>query len=94
MIVHFVDIGGIVDHHCLEVIVCSVDASLITSRGKLHMINFVSGFFEGFLKYEWVRVMMFNTTFNNLSALLVEETRVPRETNELPPVTDNLYHLL
>jgi hypothetical protein len=38
--------------------------------------------------------MMFNTTFNNISVLLMEETRVPRETNELPPVTDNLYHLL
>ena len=25
MIVHFVDIGGIVDHHCLEVIVRFVD---------------------------------------------------------------------
>jgi hypothetical protein len=26
-----------------------------------------------------VRVMVFNTTFNNISVLLVEETRVPRE---------------
>ena len=25
LIVCFVDIGGIVDHHCLEVIVCFVD---------------------------------------------------------------------
>jgi hypothetical protein len=25
VIVCFVDIGGIVDHHCLEVIVCFVD---------------------------------------------------------------------
>jgi hypothetical protein len=27
VIVHFVDIGGIVDHHCLEVIVHFVDIS-------------------------------------------------------------------
>jgi hypothetical protein len=30
-----------------------------------------------------VRVMEFNTTFNNISVLLVEETRVPREYNRL-----------
>jgi hypothetical protein len=35
----------------------------------------------------WVRVMVFNATFNNISVklwwsvLLVEETRVPEETN-------------
>jgi hypothetical protein len=38
-----------------------------------------------FIKFIWVRVMVFNTTFNNISAiprwsvLLVEETEVPAE---------------
>ena len=38
--------------------------------------------------------MMFNATFNNISViswqsvLLVEEIRVPRETTDLPQVTD------
>ena len=40
--------------------------------------------------------MMFNTTFNNISAiswrpvLLVDETRVPRENHDLSQVTDKL----
>jgi hypothetical protein len=40
--------------------------------------------------------MMFNTTFNNISAiswrpvLLVEETGVPRENHDLSQVTDKL----
>ena len=29
MVVSFVDIGGIVDHHCLEVVVCFVDIGRI-----------------------------------------------------------------
>ena len=47
-----------------------------------------------------VRVMVFNTTFNNisvilwLSVLLVEEARVPEETTDLSPVTDKLYHII
>ena len=41
-------------------------------------------------------VLVFNTTFNNISVitwqsvLLVEETRVPRETHDLQQVTDKL----
>jgi hypothetical protein len=48
-----------------------------------------------------VRVMVFNATFNNISAiswqtdLLVEETRVPRKKNtDLPQVTDKLYNIM
>jgi len=42
--------------------------------------------------------MVFNATFNNISAiswhsvLLVEETGVPRENHR--PVTDKLYHIM
>ena len=52
---------------------------------------------------EWylrVRVLVFNATFNNISAiswlsvLLVKETRVPGETTDLPQVIDKLYHIM
>jgi hypothetical protein len=45
-------------------------------------------------------VMVFNTTFNNISViscrsvLLVEETGVHRENHDLPQVTDKLYHIM
>jgi hypothetical protein len=45
-----------------------------------------------------VRVMVFNTTFNNISViswqsvLLVEETGVPRENHR--PVASQIYHIL
>ena len=44
--------------------------------------------------------MVFHATFNNISViswrsvLLVEETGVPRETTDLPHVTDKLYHIM
>jgi len=44
--------------------------------------------------------MVFNATLNNISVtawwsfLLVEETGVPRETTDLPQVTDKLYHIM
>ena len=44
--------------------------------------------------------MVFNATFNNISAILwlsvlsVKETRVPGETTDLPQVTDKLYHIM
>ena len=47
-----------------------------------------------------VRVIVFNTTFNNISVislwsvLLVEDTRVPGENIDLPQVTDKLYHIM
>jgi hypothetical protein len=45
------------------------------------------------------RVMVFNATFNKCqlyrgSVLLVQETGVPRETTDLPQVTDKLYHIM
>jgi len=49
---------------------------------------------------EKVRVMVFNATFNNISAiswwsvLLVGETGVHGETTDLSQVTDQLYHML
>jgi hypothetical protein len=45
-------------------------------------------------------LLMFNTTFNNISViswrsvLLVEETGVPVENHHLPKVTDKLYHIM
>jgi hypothetical protein len=47
----------------------------------------------------WVRVIVFNAIFNNISVilwqsvLLVEETRVPRENHRISQVTDKLYHI-
>jgi hypothetical protein len=38
VIVHFVDIGGIVDHHCLEVIVHFVDIGGIVDHHCLEVI--------------------------------------------------------
>ena len=44
--------------------------------------------------------MVFNATFNNisviswLSVLLVEETRVPGKTTDLPQETVKLYHIM
>ena len=38
MIVRFVDIGRIVDHHCLEMIVCFVDIGGIVDHHCLEMI--------------------------------------------------------
>jgi uncharacterized protein YrrD len=38
MIVRFVDIGGIIDHHCLEVIVCFVDIGGLVDHHCLKVI--------------------------------------------------------
>ena len=38
MIVCFVDIGGIVDHHCIEVIVCFVDIGGIVDHHCIEVI--------------------------------------------------------
>ena len=48
----------------------------------------------------WVRVIVFNATFNNISVilwrsvLLVKETGVSGETTDLSQVTDKLYHIM
>jgi hypothetical protein len=56
---------------------------------------------NSFDKYIWVRVMVFNATFNNISVILwrsvflVEETGVHGEkTTGLSQVTDKLYHIM
>ena len=38
--------------------------------------------------------MVFNTTFNNISVLMVEETGVSGENHNLSQVTDKFYHLM
>ena len=48
----------------------------------------------------WFGFMVLNATFNYISAiswrsvLLVEETRGPGKTTDLPQVTDKLYHIM
>jgi hypothetical protein len=57
------------------------------------MIIFVSGL-------AWFGFMVFNASFNNISAiswrsvLWVEETGVPGKTIDLQQIIDNLYHIL
>ena len=50
-----------------------------------------------------IRVRVHKTTFNNISVIswlsvlfvpLVEETRVPEKTSDLPQVTDKHYHII
>ena len=48
----------------------------------------------------WFKVMVFNATFNNISAiswrsvLLVEETEYLKKTTDLSQTTDKLYHIM
>jgi hypothetical protein len=39
-------------------------------------------------------VMVFNTTFNTISVLLIEETGVPGKNTDMPLITDNLYYIM
>jgi hypothetical protein len=39
----------------------------------------------------WVRVMVFNATFNNVSVIFVE---YPEKTTDLLQVTDKFYHII
>ena len=41
-----------------------------------------------------VRVMVFNTTFNNISVILVEETRIYGENHRPVKVTEKLYSVV
>ena len=64
------------------------------SRQKIYLIK------EVLFSNTGVKVMMFNATFNNISAiswlsvLLMEKTAVPRENHGLSQVTDKLYHIM
>jgi hypothetical protein len=48
----------------------------------------------------WFMIMVFNTTFKNISViswqlvLMVEETGVHEKTTDLSYVTDKLYHIM
>jgi cytochrome b561 len=54
-------------------------------------VNFIGG---------RVKVMVFNTTFSNISViswqsiLLVEEQEYPEKSTDMPQVTDKLYHIM
>jgi hypothetical protein len=73
----------------LTLIKCQVQDS--PSYSKIVQIGTIDGL---------VWFMVFNAAFNNISViswrsvLLVEETGVPRETTDLPQVTDKLYHIM
>ena len=41
-----------------------------------------------------IRVMVSNTTFNNITVLLVEEPEYLEKTTELPQVTDKLDYIM
>ena len=64
-----------------------------------HYIQFAKVVEEAVVSYR-VRVMVFNSTFNNISGvpwrsvLLVEETRAAGKTTDLPQATDKLYHIM
>ena len=46
------------------------------------------------LSGDWVRVMVFNATFNNISAISWQSVLLVVKTNDLPQVTDKLYHIM
>ena len=81
MIVHFVDIGGIDDHHCLNFLFIIVD--LVMGRAVYQLFKSI---FQPYYNYQTYQegsglgVMVFNATFNNISViswwsvLLVDET--------------------
>ena len=62
----------------------------------LSVTNIISALYDSGLQ---VRVMVFNATFNNISAiswrsvLLVEETENPEKTTDLQQFIDKLYHI-
>ena len=67
----------------------------------LKALHSISMFLFLIIRLVWLQimVMVFNTTFNNISIiswrsiLLVEETAVPAENTDLPQVTDKLQHI-
>ena len=43
----------------------------------------------------WVRVMVFNATFNNISVISYwwRKPEYPQKTTDLPQITDKFYHI-
>jgi hypothetical protein len=46
------------------------------------------------LSGDWVRVMVFNATFNNISAISWQSVLLVEKITDLPQVTDKLYHIM
>ena len=79
---------------------------MVINNNKLDFIKFNGSIFIVLLDNQqfnslnvFVCLMVFNTTFNNISViswwsvLLVEETVGPRENHQPVQVTDKLYHI-
>ena len=47
----------------------------------------------GFFIILWLRVMVFNTTFNNISVISLRSVLLVEKTTYLPQVIDKLYHI-
>ena len=41
-----------------------------------------------------VRVMVFNTTFNNMSVISCQSVLLVEKTNDLPQIIEQLYHVM
>ena len=79
VVVPFLDIGGIVDHHCSNFIFIILANCIKLSNSRITSSNFQNNINIGL----GAKNMVFNTTYNNISAiswqsvLLVEKTGVP-----------------
>ena len=61
MLVHFVDMGGIVDHHCLILMILSFH-----NFDEFSIIKFLHGNYpKKVMKMRWWWFMVFIATFNN-----------------------------
>jgi hypothetical protein len=91
VIVRFVDIGGTVVHHCVNLSYCLLITHVMVEQCYPKYIQSV-------LLMVWFGFMVFNNTFNNISVLLVEETRVPGNnhwpaTSHWQILSPNVVHL-
>jgi hypothetical protein len=84
-------------HPLFQWMVRNGPCSISDDKDKKNVINLL---WYQQLKVLKITVMVFNATFNNSSILLwrsdllVEETGVPRENQDMSQVTDNLYHIM